>query len=96
MDQGARWIYEGQVQWTVPGAAKVKTARIQWVTEVVEVFNGPQVQAAIVRGFPDELAWYEPGQSPRFSVLLSLSNQLYRIRLDGLRVGGVTSQHLTY
>lgn len=46
-------------------------------------FTGANARAAVVRGFPDELAWYEPGKTPGFCVLLNVKNRLYRIGAEG-------------
>jgi hypothetical protein len=83
MEKGTRWVYEGKVKWTVLGSAKVKMARIRWVSEVMHSFQGANARAAVVRGFPDELAWYEPEQTAGFSVLLSVSNRMYCLKADG-------------
>ena len=79
-EKGARWVYGGTASWTVMGSGAVESSEIRWVTEVVEVVHGEGITAAIVRGFPDELAWYEPGQHPGCSVLLYSGGRMYRIR----------------
>ncbi len=82
LEKGARWTYEGQVEWTLAGSATVKSRNIRWVTEVVDTVVGTNTQAAIIRGFPDELAWYEPEQLPGFCVVFSVSNCVYHIRAE--------------
>jgi len=77
IEKGIQWVYEGKVEWTGIGFGGVKTAKIRWITEVVDVFKGTNAQAAVVRGFPSELVAYDPGQIPGFTVLLSLSNRVY-------------------
>ncbi len=71
------------MEWTESGSGKVKSAQVRWVSEVVDLVESSSGRAAVVRGFPDELAWYEPGQSPGFCVLLSASNRVCRLRADG-------------
>ena len=83
LERGTQWTYEGRVEWTESGSGKVKSVQVRWVSEVVDLVGSSGVRAAVVRGFPDELAWYEPGQSPGFCVLLSASNRVYRLRADG-------------
>ena len=83
LKKGTQWVYEGTVKWTVLNSAKVKSARIRWVTEVVESVVGTNGLAGVVRGFPDELAWYEPGQSPSYCVFLHSGNKVYRLQADG-------------
>jgi hypothetical protein len=91
---GARWIYSGKVEWTVPNSAKVERAEIRWVTEVVEIVEGQGRRAAVIRGFPDELAWYEPQQSPGFCVLLGMHDRMYRLRAKGERQARALAQRL--
>jgi hypothetical protein len=91
---GARWTYAGKVEWTVPNSGKVKRVEIRWVTEVVEIVEGSGRRAAVVRDFPDELAWYEPQQSPGFCVLLGIDNRVYRLRADGEKQARALAQRL--
>ena len=79
LEKGTQWTYKGQVEWTLVGSAKVKSRNIRWVTEVVDTVIGTDAHAAIIRGFPDELAWYEPDRLPGFCVVFSVSNRVYRI-----------------
>jgi hypothetical protein len=79
LEKGIQWTYEGRVEWTIVGSATVKSRNIRWVTEVVDMVVGTNTQAAIIRGFPDELAWYEPDQLPGFCVVFSVGNRVYRI-----------------
>lgn len=94
LDKGTQWTYEGKVEWTLSGSATVKTAQIRWVTKVVDCIKGSKAQAAVVRGFPDELMWYEPSRSPSFSVLLSVSNHVYRLRAEGEDQAGFLARQL--
>ena len=80
LEQGRQWHYAGQVVWTEANTGTVRTQQVQWVTEVVESCSGAVAQAAVVRGLPDELAWYEPERRPGCSVLLSAENRVYRMR----------------
>jgi hypothetical protein len=79
LEKGIQWTYEGKAKWTVVGSAVVRSTNLVWTAEVVESVRGPNCQAAIIRGFPDELAWYEPSQSPGLEVFFSISNYIYRL-----------------
>jgi hypothetical protein len=83
LEKGIQWVYEGKIEWTGTGLGAAKTAKIRWITQVMDVFKGTNAQAAVVRGFPVELVAYEPGQSAGFTVLLSVSNKLYCITANG-------------
>jgi hypothetical protein len=94
LEMATQWTYEGRVEWTPSGSGKVKSAQVRWVSEVVDLVESSSGRAAVVRGFPDELAWYEPGQSPGFCVLLSASNRVYRLRADGQNQARALAQRL--
>jgi hypothetical protein len=83
LEKGTRWIYEGKVKWTPSEGGAAKSSRIRWVTEVLEAFTSSNIVSAVVRGFPDELTWYEPGQIPGFCVLLDVGDKLYRMSAPG-------------
>ena len=78
---------QGKVEWTVRGSAKVLWTNIHWVMEVVNVRENGHVRAAVIRGLPEELAWYEPGRRPGFAVLVSITNHVYRISADSEQDG---------
>ena len=79
LEKGTSWTYEGKVKWTIADSAMVRSTNVHWVMEVIETKENESGRVAVVRGFPDELAWYEPHQSPRFSVILSVSNRICRV-----------------
>jgi len=77
LEQGTVWVYEGQVSWTVPNSAEVRSAPLRWVTEVVESFDTLECRAALVRGWPDELVGYEPGQRPGLTLVAMYENRVF-------------------
>jgi hypothetical protein len=83
LQKGTQWVYEGKVEWTGTGLSGAQTVKIRWIAEVLDVFKGTNTQAAVVKGFPSELAAYDPSQTPGFTVLLTLSNQMYCISVNG-------------
>jgi len=87
LEKGTRWAYEGKVEWTVVNSARVLSTNIHWVMDVVDVMEQGAVQASVVRGMPDELAWYEPNRIPGFAVLVSTTNHVYRIQADSEQDG---------
>lgn len=76
---GARWTYAGQAETAQPDGAPPAIKALQWVTEILAVAEGPAGKAAVVRGFPDELAWWEPGQQPRVGILFQANERLFRL-----------------
>jgi hypothetical protein len=79
LEKGMRWSYEGKVEWTGLNSAGIFSTNVHWVMEVVDSMEKDMVRAAVVRGLLTELAWYEPNQMPGFTVLVSITNQVYRI-----------------
>jgi hypothetical protein len=70
LHRGASWTYEGDVAWTEARTHRVRTAPIRWKTAVVKTSVSGKRTVAIVRGFPFELAWHEPGRKPGYSVVV--------------------------
>ena len=77
MDIGASWLFAVDVRWTVPDSNQVRTASIRWETRIIEVFEAEGIRVAVARGFPFQLAWYEPGKQPGFDVLVARSDGLF-------------------
>ena len=63
LTEGTVWIYEGPVKWTLPDSAEVTEEVLTWEMEVIETIQRQQVFAAMVKGHPLELAWYEEGKT---------------------------------
>jgi len=80
LEKGKKWAYKGMVIWTAPAKGVVESSEIEWTMEVLEVYRGEAGIAAVVQGFLDELAWYEPGQQPGYSVIFSVDNRVYHLQ----------------
>jgi hypothetical protein len=77
---GATWRYAGHADWTVANTTNpgiLRSGQLQWKAEVVKVFSAPGVTAAVVEGFPFELAWYDPDKQPAFVVVIENAQGLY-------------------
>jgi hypothetical protein len=79
LDEGTEWIYSARVRWTVINSNHERGAAIQWRTRVVKSFKTDTAMAAVISGFPTDLAWYEPGEEPGYSV--SKRPRIWRRRL---------------
>jgi hypothetical protein len=80
LGKGNRWTYEGKIETTLSGSSTVYSTNICWVMEVIDSMKSTNARAVVVRGFPYELPWYEPGQVPGFCVLLNFSNRVYQFK----------------
>jgi hypothetical protein len=97
LETGNRWTYEGKIETTLSGISTIYTTNICWVMEVVDAGKNTHAQAAVVRGFLDELPWYEPGRVPGFCVLLSYRNHVYQFKApDGKRATAIMQDVLTH
>ncbi len=94
LEKGMRWVYEGKVEWTVMNSTTVLSTNIHWVMEVVDVIENGAVRASLVRGLPDELAWYEPSRMPDFAVLVSITNHVYRVPANNEQDGKYLARRL--
>jgi hypothetical protein len=82
LEQGTSWVYEGEVSWTLENSAIVKSAQMRWISEVMKSFHIAGTCAALVRGWPDELAWFEPGHAPGLTLLAMQGNRLLRFSVS--------------
>ena len=84
MEAGASWVFSARVRWTLPDSNRVRRSSIRREMRITEVHESEGIKAAVVRGFPFPLAWYEPGERPGFDVLVK--------RSDGLWLAGANSE----
>jgi len=84
MEAGASWVFSARVRWTLPDSNQVRRSSIRWEMRITEVHESEGIKAAVVRGFPFQLACYEPAKRPGFDVLVK--------RSDGLWLAGAKSE----
>ncbi len=77
LEKGAFWNYTANVSWTTVNSSRVNHAVIHWQTKVLDAVNSSQGTTAIVSGFPNQLAWYEPGTKPGLDVVVETANGLW-------------------
>ena len=71
LEKGNYWIYRGNVKWTPEGAGqKVRFKSLTWEMRVRDVIDSPDYRIALVTGLPNDVAWYEEGMAPRYSLLV--------------------------
>ena len=75
LEKGTYWIYRGETKFLVPKknatedekqkgvANEEKSEVLTWKMEVVDTLERPNVFAALIKGGPWDLAWYEPGKA---------------------------------
>src|SRR5437763_9177397 len=78
LDSGRTWQYRGSARWTGLDQ-RVDSASIRWTMQILATRGGPDLRGALVRGWIQELAWYHPGQTPGYSLLLARGHRLYHV-----------------
>ena len=78
LDSGRTWEYRGSARWTELDQ-QVDTATIRWTMQILATREGPDLRGAVVRGWIQELAWYNPGQTPGYGLLLARGHRLYHV-----------------
>jgi hypothetical protein len=73
------WTYTVDVAWTAAGKNTANRATLRWTTAVMDVAVADSAAVATVRGWPSELAWWEPGQVPRVSLLHCVGGRVYHV-----------------
>jgi hypothetical protein len=78
LEKGNYWIYKGKVKWTPAGAGrKFKSKTLVWTMRIYDVIESPEYRIALVTGFPNDVAWYEEGMTPQYSLLVQHDNCVY-------------------
>lgn len=82
--RGTYWVYSANVDWTESNSAgAVRHAHVRLKSEVVAVFSTENLFAARLRGFVDDLSWYEPEKPRSDQVIVRVgSNRYYLINAD--------------
>lgn len=77
---GRTWTYRGTVRWTAPESSEVLERNLTWPMEVVDLVERRPVRAALLRGHPSDLVWFEEDREPRTHLLLVVGTErIYRL-----------------
>lgn len=91
LKSGHAWIYQGVTRWTKPGTGQVLEKKLTWKMQVVEVLQREFITAAIVKGHPADLLWYEDGRERGDYLILSVAQQKFYL-VEGPRVAQVLAR----
>jgi hypothetical protein len=78
--KGSVWTYRGTVRWVEPGSTLPRDRTLTWTMGVLDVVQRDFVTAAIIKGFPDDLAWYQEGKPPGEGIIVQVSNKSYVLK----------------
>jgi hypothetical protein len=73
------WTYRVNVAWAPPGSATIRRRVFTWTATVASYAARDSTAVAIVRGWPFELAWWDPDRAPGLSVLYCSAGRIYRL-----------------
>ena len=79
LDAGATWTYRADLTWVRRGGRAAHRS-IVWTARVLTVRATDSSVAAIVRGWPSDLAWWEPGRAPGRSAVYCVGGRVYLLR----------------
>lgn len=77
MTKGTYWVYTGPVKWTPEDSNEVQEQVMTWKMEITDSFQRDGIRAAVVKGHPSDLAFYEEGRAPRDYLIVSVNDQKY-------------------
>ena len=77
LETGSSWTYRADVAWAAGDSAARRT--ILWTTTVLTVQASDSALAATVRGWPTDLAGWEPGAAPTLSVIYCAGGRVYEM-----------------
>ena len=84
LHKGTYWVYSADVDWTVMNSqGEVRHSHVRFKSEVTDVVTRGNVFAARMRGFVQELGWYEPDRPPGDYVIVRVGvNHYYLMGSD--------------
>ncbi len=88
LKKGNYWLYKGLARWTPSGTGQVKEKTLTWKMEVTDVIGREFITAAVLKGHPQDVAWYEDGAKRGDYLILAVGDDLYYF-VEGARVNEV-------
>jgi len=84
LDKGTFWVYAGNVTWVTPETPAVQRRTITWRMEIVDVIPRDLLVAAVVKGHPRDLIWFDPKREPGVYVIVQVNLRKHYL-LEGER-----------
>ena len=76
--KGNYWVYQGPTKWVDTDSKSIKEEVLTWRMEITEVIrHDPALTAAVVKGYPGDLAWYDPGKKPGKYLIVRMGSHSY-------------------
>ena len=87
MEKGTYWIYQGTVKWQGGDDSNTKSKNVLVKMEVIDYFHKGEISAALIKGHPADLAWYDPQKKPGDYLIVRNGDRFYFLQdasaLDG-------------
>jgi hypothetical protein len=77
MAKGTAWVYSARVKWATKGTEVGGTKTLRWTVTVADSVQKGDVAAALLKGGPWDLAWYEPTVKPREHLIVRVGSAYY-------------------
>ena len=77
MSKGATWIYSARVKWEKDGTEVAGAKTLRWTVTVADSIQKGDISAALLRGGPWDLAWYDPAVKPQEHLIVRMGNTYY-------------------
>ncbi len=68
--EGSRWSYAAKVEYTLPNSNRVQSLSTAWEMAVLLARHEDGRSASVIRGWVDQLPWFEPGRQTTESVAI--------------------------
>ncbi len=75
--EGSRWSYAAKVEYTLPHSNRVQSLSTAWEMAVLLARHECGLSASVIRGWVDQLPWFEPGRQPTESVAICAASKVY-------------------
>lgn len=79
LSKGTVWIYEGMVKWNGTADKKPDEKLMRWSMEVIDTFEESFFSAALLRGHPSDLMFYDPNRKPSEYVIVNSGGMYFEL-----------------
>lgn len=82
MAKGTSWVYSARVKFGKAGTDIAGTKTLRWTVTVADTFQNDDIAAALLKGGPWDLAWYDPTVKPQEHLVVRLGSTYYLLHDD--------------
>jgi hypothetical protein len=82
MAKGTSWVYSARVKFGKAGTDVAGTRTLRWTVTVIDTIEKDDIAAALLKGGPWDLAWYEPTVKPQEHLIVRMGTTYYLLHDD--------------